>query len=946
MAEVNPITTNSDEEPQPLSGTIAGRFIIGDRLGQGGMGEVYRAEDNRLKRTVALKRLAPSLRADATYRRRFRQESERVSRFSDSHIAAVYDILEAESEIFLVMEYVEGENLRQRLRRPMTLEQFFQIATQCAEALSAAHERAIVHCDIKPENIMLTTNGQVKILDFGVAKYLPRSDQSSTVERTGTVGGTTAYMAPEVLLENLPDGRADIFSLGVVFYEMLTAHHPFLAGSFVATSDRIRHETPTPIRIFNRKVPESLEAIVVKAMAKEPEQRYATADKLLEDLRLLRAGVTPSKLSPVLPSPRPRTNRTLLAAIAVILLVIGAYGIYRWLHQSPILAERGWVLITDFDSRGDDPIPDAGVREGLTIALQQSRYVNVFPRARVYDVLQRMRRGNVTRIDENLGREICQRENLQVLLTGSIGHLGNAFQITVRALDPVHGTLLFAEKERFGNKEEFFEKADALAKRARKDLGESLTRIEATSRPLAKVTTRSLEALQLYSQAKDAMDQGKLGEALVPLQGALHLDPEFAMAHLQLGQSYGAVVGRNENALAELKHAYDLRQSVTERERLWIESTYFSYQERYEDSAQSLNVLVSLYPDDTDAHLALAEAYDDVARTDKTIAELREVLRLNPQSASAYARLLIYLVRSNANDEAMAAYREASGRGLHSPELEGGLGWIYLGQGNVAQAREQFRKVEESGQLYQDLGEYYLAKADLFAGSFASACTHLEAVMRRAQQAHTKGLQPVSHFLLGRSYLLLGQPVLARHEAKQIMATPEADLQTVDVVSAAVLYARAGAVESARKLLPRLERANRGAPTAWNKRSLVMVQGEIALAENRPRQAVAAFVEAENTYPQASNHLGLALAYDALHDWRHAVEQWQHVLQARGEILQEEFPADWVLAHLQLARINDRLGDKLTARLHYEEFLRHWQHGDDIDQKRAAVAELRAMVQH
>src|SRR3989454_8162159 len=407
MAEFQPAPTTSTQSSEFLSGALVGRFRVGERLGKGGMGEVYLAQDTKLKRQVALKRLAPQLRADSGYRRRFLEEAERASRFSDAHVAALYDIVEERDEIFLIMEYVEGENLRQRLRRPLSLQEFFDIATQCVDALAAAHERGIVHCDIKPENIMLTTNGQVKILDFGVAKYLPRSDQSSTVERTGTVGGTPAYMAPEVLLENLPDGRADIFSLGVVFYEMLTAHHPFLAGSFVATSDRIRHETPTPIRIFNRKVPESLEAIVVKAMAKEPEQRYATADKLLEDLRLLRAGVTPSKLSPVLPSPRPRTNRTLLAAIAVILLVIGAYGIYRWLHQSPILAERGWVLITDFDSRGDDPIPDAGVREGLTIALQQSRYVNVFPRARVYDVLQRMRRGNVTRIDENLGREIC-----------------------------------------------------------------------------------------------------------------------------------------------------------------------------------------------------------------------------------------------------------------------------------------------------------------------------------------------------------------------------------------------------------------------------------------------------------------------------------------------------------------------------------------------------------
>src|SRR5438105_2387920 len=293
MAEFQPAPTASTQTSEFLSGALIGRFRVGERLGKGGMGEVYLAQDTKLKRQVALKRLAPQLRADSGYRRRFLEEAERASRFSDAHVAALYDVVEERDEIFLIMEYVEGENLRQRLRRPLSLQEFFDIATQCVEALAAAHARGIVHCDIKPENIMLTASGQVKILDFGVAKYLPRSDQSSTVDRSGTMAGTPAYMSPEVLLEKAPDGRADVFSLGVVFYEALTGHHPFLASSFVATSDRIRKETPASIRIFNSKVPDGLEALVFKAMAKDPAQRYANAGALLEDLHLLEAGLLP-----------------------------------------------------------------------------------------------------------------------------------------------------------------------------------------------------------------------------------------------------------------------------------------------------------------------------------------------------------------------------------------------------------------------------------------------------------------------------------------------------------------------------------------------------------------------------------------------------------------------------------------------------------------------------
>ncbi len=301
MEEFQPALTSSTQPQDSLSGTVVGRFRIGERLGKGGMGEVYRAEDTKLKRAVALKRLAPALRADSLYRHRFLEEAERASRFSDAQVAAVYDVLEEQGEIFLILEYVEGQNLRQRLRQPLSLEEFFQIAIQCTEALVSAHGNGIVHCDIKPENIMLTSAGKVKILDFGVAKHLPRSDQSSTVDRAGTFAGTPAYMSPEVLMERVPDGRADIFSLGVVFYEVLTGQHPFLAGSFVATTDRIRAETPASIRIFNRSVSPELEALVNKAMAKDAGMRYASAQELLDALRRVHGELSDTGLARPVP---------------------------------------------------------------------------------------------------------------------------------------------------------------------------------------------------------------------------------------------------------------------------------------------------------------------------------------------------------------------------------------------------------------------------------------------------------------------------------------------------------------------------------------------------------------------------------------------------------------------------------------------------------------------
>jgi eukaryotic-like serine/threonine-protein kinase len=904
------------------------------------MGEVYRAQDTKLKRTVALKRLAPKLQADSNYRHRFLQEAERASRFTDAHVAALYDVLEERGEIFLVMEYVEGETLRQRMRRPMTLDQFFEMASQCAEALASAHDRGIVHCDIKPENIMITTGGQVKILDFGVAKYLPRSDQSSTVDQAGTMAGTPAYMSPEVLLEKVPDGRADVFSLGVVFYEMLTGHHPFLASSFMATTDRIRKETPAPIRIFNRRVPEGLEVLVSKALAKEAGQRYASARELLEDLRLVQAGLTPTRLQPVLPLAQTRKRpRWLIPFVVLALVAATVLVMYRRAHTTPILAERGWVLIADFDSRGDNPIPDAGIREGLAIALQQSRYVNVFPRTRTYEVLQRMEKQDAPRIDETLGREICRRENLQVLLAGSIEHVGQSFQITVRAIDPVNGNLLFAEQERMDRREQFFDKADELSNRVRKDLGESLAGIETNSRPLAKVTTASLQALQLYSRASDAVIEGKVDQAPPLLQATLQLDPDFAMAHRLLA-TVDLINGNRGKQLEHLTRAYDLRQEVTDRERRLIEADYYGARGEYEKSVQSLLALVGLYPDDAEAHEQLALAYASVDDYSNAIQQLRGVLKLDPESALPHANLVRYLARSNENDQAIAAFQEATTRGLKTPGLSWGLGLALLGQGNVAAARREFSRVQESGGAYQSVGRVYLARTLIYEGKMADAVDLLNTEVRLDQSLSNRSPELLSRYLLASIFLLQGKRDMAAVQLRQMLGAGEPEsVQAEDLRRVGTLDARMGDIRSAREILRKLEGLSAAVPTAFNRSCYDNVAGEVALAEGNTKQAADMFSAALAVYPRFMSHEGLAHAYQAEQDLSRSAAEWNQVLQAKGEILQDASPADWLTAHLQLARVYRHSGDLAQARDHYQQFLSAWREGNDLPVRRQALRE-------
>ncbi|HTT24758.1 MAG TPA: protein kinase [Candidatus Sulfotelmatobacter sp.] len=925
--------------PEDLTGRKIGRFAIRSRLGAGGMGEVWYAEDTELKRPVALKRLSGKLGSSPLSHRRILREARRACALSSDHIAGIHDVVQEAGEFFLVMEYVEGVTLRRLLQQPISLDRFFEVATQCADALAAAHDQEIVHCDIKPENIMLTPDGRVKVLDFGLAKHLPLTDQSSTLDRTGLFGGTPAYMSPEILREQLPDSRTDVFSLGIVFYEMLTQRNPFSSTGFVATSERILHENPTPVRFLNPAVPVAVEAIVMKTIAKDPGDRYANARDLLQDLRQARSGAIPSKSAALrLLCPLRKVNRWhvgvgLLAVAAAISFT------FWWTHRHRIIPERGWVLISDFDAAADQNIPDKAVGEALTISLQQSRYVNVFPRSRIYDVLQRMKKANVSRIDESLGREICERENLRLLLAGNIEHRGRVYQIAVRGIDPGQGIPLFTEFERFEGEDQFFDKADSLARKVRSHLGESVDRIEKSSRPLDRVTTSSLSALQLYSRARDAQYAGRDDEVESLLKGALQLDPDFAMAHLLLGQYYSAVVGRNDHALAEVQRAYQLRQSVSERELHRIEAHFYDLQERYEDKAQTLSVLVNLYPDDEEAHAELAQAYYDLGLLDKAILEARQALRLNPFHGPAYANLALYLARDNRPDEAIASAREGQQNGVSSPRMHWALGLAFLAKAMVPEARDEFQQIGQGTAIDRDLQDLCVIVLDLYEGKLASARTELVR-QTRAAPPQSGGLQAFRQYLLGRLYLVDGDSRQAGLQADLITQTPTSRSQANDLYHAGLLYAHAAQLAKARAVLHRLSELQKTVPSSSNQNDFHSLEGEILLVESLPLEAEVAFSMPSQAFSTFISHTGLARAYQAEQRWNLAAEEWQRVLGKKGEILQSGFPFDLASAHLELARTYRQLGRRDLARQQYEEALHMWQHADEHPLLHEAKREL------
>ena len=521
--------------------------------------------------------------------------------------------------------------------------------------------------------------------------------------------------------------------------------------------------------------------------------------------------------------------------------------------------------------------------------------------------------------------------------------MGQVFQITVRGLDPVRGNLLFAERERFEQKDRFFDKVDSLAIKVRRDLGESLGGIEKSSRPLARVTTTSLEALQLYSQAKDAKDQGKDEQAPDLLQGAIRLDPDFAMAHMRLGQYYAAVVGRNERALAELERAYQLRQGVTDRERRRIEAAFYDLQERYDDKAQSLRVLVSLDPDDEEAHVELAGAYYDLGQLDQAILELGEALRLNPFSAPANGGLVLYLARDNRADAAIAAAREAGQRGVGSPRMHWGVGLAYLGRGDVSMARQEFQRIGHATEVDRDLQDLCLVVADLYEGRLDSARTEL-AKQIQTVPAQSGGLQLFRRYLLGRIYLSQDHAREAELQADLISRMPSNGLQSGDLVFAGTLYVRAGRITKAQQVLRRLDDLQKAIPSSEHQKSFHDLDGEILLAQAKPQQSEIAFSSSAPAFAPFISSTGLARAYQVERRWDLAVGEWEKVLAERGEILQNGFPPDLAIAHIELARVYRKMNNRDLARKHYEEALRMWQHADEFTLLRDAQRELRELA--
>ena len=924
------------------------------------MGQVYRARDERLARDVAIKLLAAHSTDSIRARERFKREAQAVAALQHPNICTIYDVGEtADGRVFIVMELLQGETLQQRIAHgPLDERDILEIGAALADALQAAHSAGIVHRDIKPANILLTSHGP-KILDFGLVKAeadprLPPGDATletrALLTDAGSVVGTFAYMSPEQLRGEEVDARTDLFSFGLVLYEMATGR-PTFAGSSAVVGAAILHQQPTPLRTIRPDLPEGLEQVVLKALEKDRHLRYQTAADVRADLQRQKrssdqnAAAIPSVAAP----PQRRQSKRVLLAAAAAALFAAAVAAGYWAFTrpgTPKLTETDTIVLSDFTNTTGDAVFDEALRQGLIVQLQQSPFLHVLPDQRVRRVIAMMGLPPVARLTPAVALDVCKRSSSAAVIEGSIASLGNQYVLGLRATDCRSGEVLDTQQSQVPGKENVLSALSGLARAFRARVGESLATIQTHEKPLQEATTASLEALKAYS-ATSAAGFGGCDARIPLLERAVELDPEFALAHAALGPCYSGT-GRRELAIQSVTRAYELRHRTTDPERFFIEYAYDrDVTGDLERAFQTVTLWTQTYPRDLNAH-GLRGGYSahGTGRYEDVLQSAERALAIDPDFVFGHSESVSANMFLDRFDSAKHALQRA-GAAVDPGTLALGyyIALLEHDTGSIERLAARFKDSSDP-QLLRHAQSLALARGGQLGRARTlerEAIDATEALGRRETAAIYESAAAVWEALSGN------QSTARRRAATAL------DMSSTRDVSYAAGFALAFAGETTRSesLANDLERRF-PRDTIVRFTYVPTLRALAAVARNEPARAIE-LLQANVPYeravpPTAFNFFFGSLypvyvrgqAYAASGQHQLAVAEFQKILDHRGLMMGDPAGAR---ALLEKARSLARAGDQMGARAAYQEFLLLWKDADPdvpvLAQAQAEYAKLK-----
>jgi serine/threonine protein kinase/Flp pilus assembly protein TadD len=958
---LSPEAGKSTEHPggaASLIGEKVSHYRVLEVLGGGGMGMVYKAEDLKLGRCVALKFLPSELANDFVTLQRFEREAQTASSLNHPNICTIHEIEEYKEQPFIVMELLEGKTLRDLLAanesKGLPRDQLLDIAIQIGDGLQAAHEKGIIHRDIKPANIFITNKGVCKILDFGLAKLLemgdskdPKAAASDEVDRdlkehafrravpdsppftsglqpatgmnlthTGSAMGTAGYMSPEQVRGETLDARTDVFSFGLVLYEMATGKRAFSADTAAVVQDAILNQTPAPAHEVNSTIPPKLEQIVNRAIEKDREQRYQSAAEMRADFNGLQADLQKNS-----------TQRPLLRIATLLLLVAAVIGLvlYWQMYRRVRLTETDQIVLADFANNTGDQLFDGTLKQALSLHLQQSPFLNLVSDQKVNETLKLMDRAPGQKLTETTAKEVCLRTHSKALLAGAISSRGERYRIEMKVLDCQTGDTLTSAAAEAENRNEVIGAVGELGNQLRRRMGESLASVEKYNQPLAEATTSSLEALQAFTQAqtKEAL-QGNAA-ALPYYKLAVELDPTFGYAWARLGFAYGQL-SQDTAATASFKKAFELRDRVSQRERFFIEGQYYDYVTGDLDKfVETYSHWTQVYPREYMPHMRLSSSYRAQGNLEEALAESKVARQIAPDNVAPATSLMLAYFRLNRFKEAKAVYDETRARKLDGATLRLVRCWVAFFEDDERGMQEQLGEAMGRPGVEDQL-LFCAADTAGYRGHLQAARDWSDQAVASAQRADAPERAALWETFQAQREVFVGNPRLALADVERALA-----LSTGDDVKAKAALALALIGESARAQALAGQFNPQPTGTLMHKFVIPIIQGAIYLQQGHPQKAI------ETLNVALPYELGGAaqccltpaylrgLAYLQLGQGTQAAAEFQKLLDHPGVVTNNQQGS---LAHLQLARAQAMSGDKAAARKSYQDFLTLWRDAD------------------